>query len=217
MKAVVVTVLLALLTAPAMARPTEVIWEVSHCDETAAVVRSGAGGNALVVLAYRCDEAVIDGRSIHDFSVSEVSRMENDGTFTLLRQVTNNQVLHGHLRAMGLTDSYIGRIDYGDGAAGSAPSITVRFGSKSYAFSGVGGATGIPPQPTIGGAGYNYDGDKGTIKIQYRNETQSFTPALVTIDATDDPALQRWVGGDSATGPGVVAAGDWIGTATLID
>lgn len=217
MKAVVVAVLLALLATPALARPTEVVWEVSHCDETAAVVRSGGGGNALVVLAYRCDEALIEGRTIRDFAVSEISRMENDGTFTLLRQVTNNQVLHGHLRGMGLTDSHMGTVDYPDAAAGSAPSITVRFGSKSYAFSGVGGASGIPPQPTIGGAGYNYYGDKGTIKIQYRNETQSFTPALVTIDATEDPALKRWLGGDSATGPGVVAAGDWIGTATLIE
>lgn len=89
------------------------------------------------------------------------------------------------------------------------------FGKRTYSFAGTGGAWRIPPQPTIGGAAYTYEGGRGTVRLSYENHTQSFTGAAVTVDASKDRKLREWIGSDRATGAAMVAAGDWTGTARL--
>ncbi len=214
--ALLLAVAILVLPGTTSAATRQVEWDVTGCDETAVVLDRAPNRDALIALVYRCRKAVIGSSEFSDFSVSEISILQADGTSTLLQQVTNNVVLHKGLRRLGLKDSFLGTIDYESGALGEAPKITVSFGSRSYSFSGRGGASGMPPFPSSGGASYTYEGKKGTIELRYENHTQAATPAVVTV-SSNDRRLTDWMGRQSATGVGVVAAGDWTGTASLSD
>lgn len=209
--------LLATATPGVAAETQDVVWEVTGCDETVAVLdHAGADPALLVVLAYRCSDATIGETRVSDFAVSEIALLQPDGTSRLLRQVTDSKALHDRLRRIGLMDSLMGTIDYSPGGPGAAPEVHVSFRGGSYTLSPT-GVAGIPPTPSRGGASYTYEGKKGTIKLTYENHNQSASPAGVTIAASGDPALSRWIGADEATGPGLVAAGDWTGRAAIIE
>lgn len=200
---------------PARAGDSEVEWYVSGCDEVAAVYPSDlTQGEALVVLAYRCDHAVVDGEPFEDIVVSEISVMRSGGS-TLLRQVTNNETLHARLRSLGVADSYMGKIDFEEATATTAPRVEVTFGRVRYSLEGLSLSNPLDPTPTIGGASYRYAGRRGTVTFRYVNHQQSFTPSLFEIDAAKDDALRRWMGTSTGTAPGIVAAGAWTGTASL--
>lgn len=214
-----VTLLCVAGSSPAAARPSDVVWDVKGCDETAAILpgRGLQEGNVLVALAYRCEEATVGSARVEDLAVSEISVLHADFSSTLLRQVTNSPELRERLRALGLKDSFLGDIAYPPGAPLAGPTIEVTFGRNSYSFSGTGGSWPIPPQPTTGGASYTYEGRKGTISLSYSNHSQSATPARVVVDATRDPRLREWMGSETASGGAVVVRGDWTGTASLIE
>lgn len=209
--------LLVALSAPAAAAPQQVVWDGSGCEETAAVLGGrAAAGEAIIALVYRCTDAILNGKTISgSFSVSEISLMRADGSSTLLRQVTDSVELHQGLRSLGLKDSYMGTIRYGSGGTLDAPKVTVSFGNRRYSFSGTAATSPVPPTPTMGGASYTYEGTKGTITLAYANHNQSVIPALVTVDATDDPQLGEWMASETATGAGIIATGNWTGTARL--
>jgi hypothetical protein len=200
---------------PASADARDVVWDGTGCVEVAAVLPDqSANGQSLVVLAYRCDEAVVDGSIFQDFAVSEISVMRGDGS-TLLRQVTNNGVLHARLRSLGVADSFLGRVNFADEGMGAAPRVDVTFGQHRYSIRGVSLPNEVPPLPTVGGASYMYEGRKGTVTFRYQNHEQSFVPALFTVDASRDEPLTRWMGASTARAQGILAAGAWTGSASL--
>jgi len=204
---------------PAVSRPNDVVWEVRGCDEAAAIL-PGTGlqkGDLLIVLAYRCEEATVGSTRVEDIAVSEISVLHADSTWTLLRQVTDDQRLHDGLRRLGLKDAFLGRIVYSAGAPVTGPTVKVSFGRNSYTLPGAGGSWPIPPQPTSGGAAYTYEGRKGTIRLSYENHSQSFTAGAVLVGASRDRKLREWMGSSTGRGPAMVARGDWTGTATLLE
>ncbi len=195
-----------------MARPTDVVWDVTGCEETAAIPGDRADSadlDVLVIIVYQCDATVINDRDAGTVAISEISVLHGDGTSTLLRQVTNSSVLYRHLRSLGLRDSFLGTIDYEPGK------IRVSFAGKTYSLTGTGSPSPIPPTPSEGGASYTYEGRHGTINIAYDNHEQNVAPSIFTVDASKDPALAEWLGSDSATAPALLIQGAWTGTASL--
>lgn len=197
-----------------------VVWEVDDCQEAVALVptNSFGPGATLFITTYRCENAAVGKVRLTDgLGVSEISVLRPDGTSTLLRQVADSVVLVKKLRALGLADTHFGQVGL-TASGGPAPvglSVEVALPEAAYAVSGSSVRPG-QPTPSSGGASYTYEGRRGTVRIAYENHAQSFTPAVVTVDAAGDEALQEWLGGrDSVSAPGVFALGRWTGTATL--
>lgn len=203
---------LSVMAAPALARPPQVVWDVTGCDETAVTVGDRADSaqpDVLLIIAYRCGEATVDGVDIGGAAISEISVIHSDGTSTLLRQVTNSPALHDRLRSLGLRDSFLGTITY------EQDEIVVSYGQNVYSLAVTGSPSPVPPTATDGGASYTYEGRKGTIKIAYDNHEQNVAPSLVEVDAAEDASLSQWMGKRSATAAGILIQGAWTGTASL--
>ncbi|HVM35790.1 MAG TPA: hypothetical protein VM784_10640 [Actinomycetota bacterium] len=219
MAAVVLVAILMAGPSAADEKKTSVTWDASDCDETAALLPKNGlePGDLLVVVVYRCDSVLIGDLRNRNFAVSEISVLHSDGTWTLLRHVTNSSRLVAELQGLGLEDSFRGNIEYETGDPLRAPNVHVSFRGKTYTLSGEVGPSPSRPLPTTGGAAYTYDGRKGTIEIRYANHSQASNPAYLTVTAVRDAALRKWMGTHEASGGGLVATGEWTGTATLRD
>lgn len=203
---------ICVMGAPATARPSDSVWDVTGCNETAVTVGDRADTaqqDVLLIIVYRCDEANINGLDVGAVAISEISVIHSDGTSRLLRQVTNSSILHDQLRSLGLRHSFLGTITY------EQDQILVSFGRSRYSLAVTGSASPAPPTVTDGGASYTYEGHKGTIKIQYDNHEQNVAPSLVEVGASKDPSLSQWMGKPSVTAPAVIIQGAWTGTASL--
>lgn len=213
--------ILALMAPGGSAHAAETVgWEVGECEEAVAILGDSAFGRdaLLVITTYDCRTASIDGEALpRGLAVSEISVVMPDGESRLLRQVVTSQVLALQLRALGLADSFTGRIELTStgGPAPGAVEVLVKLPGAAYRVSGNFVVPG-PPHPSSGGAAYTYEGGRGKVRVEYENHAQSFGPGTASVDGSRDDALRAWLGGrDSANGSGLLVRGSWSGRATL--
>ncbi|HEX2031930.1 MAG TPA: hypothetical protein VHL78_11100 [Actinomycetota bacterium] len=222
---------IALTTAVAIVQPAAgasrvATWEASDCDEVTLVTPANpaapdmsVGTTALIIVVYQCEQGKVGNSIVGPFAVSEIGAV-TPTAIVLLRQVSSSPELVTALRRLGVP-AYHGKItlDVVEAPAGLA-TATVETGAGRFSVTAA-AAPDPPGTPSSffngPGASYRTSGRKGTVMVSYQNRFDGSDEgpgaAAGTVDATNDPALTRWMGTSRSAGPGVYIRGYWTGTA----
>ena len=178
----------------------------------------------VIFVDYACDTLTVDGRrwprrSVTTMGVTPLDARDGQPGFAyyVLWYGTNNPVLAGKLRSLGVPAHKIAAYDTVRGTDPTHSAITMKYRGARLNHVRTADVVEPPEQPVtdVPSATFYFAGRRGEVALSYANRFRPASTATTELRVGPRSVLAALGVPSTITGPTMFTRGDWVGTAVL--